>query len=195
MTTRSGWRLLLLAPLALLAACEYSVSGCGGQLCVGGSGGGSEPACEDGECSCPDSDVVDREMLREVTLVRRLYLSCPGSDRPDFPNMSFDHTLDDAATAHARDMARYRFESLTGSDGLGVGERVARYAEPGFSLDARLAQLVASDVGGAREAVDEWLRSGADCATLLSAHYSHLGAACERGGDGRTRWSLVLGGS
>lgn len=183
----------------ILAACEYSVSGCDGPLCVNASSGfGEEGSCEGiGDCTyrCPRPSDVDTDLLREVTLARRMVKSCVGVSSPRFPNMTFNQTLDDAAGNHAVDMAHMGFESIIGSDGLDVRDRVEQVAARNFGLDAELAQLVATGVGSAFDAVDYWLESPADCALLLSDRFSHLGAACETDRRGLARWSLVLGGA
>ena len=190
----------MLVVCALFVGCEYRVSGCEGPLCV--SAGGAHyygaSTCEQGAgCAerCPSARDVDDDMLREVTLARRLYESCAAVDSPRYPNMTFDPTLDSAAVDHARDMARFDFESEIGSDGLDVYDRVAAVASESFGLDTHLAQLVASGAYDARDAVDFWLSNPAQCALLLSERYSHLGASCRSDAGDRTRWSLVLGGS
>lgn len=192
--------LVVLLLSSVLVACEYSVSGCDGPLCVNASSGfGEEGSCEGGaNCvyRCPTPDDVDAGFLREVTLARRLVESCSAIASPRFPNMTFNQTLDDAARDHAVDMARVGFESIIGSDGLDVHDRVEQVADRRFGLDAELAQLVVSGVGSAFDAVDYWIESPADCALLLSDRFSHLGAACETDrSTGLTRWSLVLGGA
>ena len=185
--------------ISILAACEYRVSGCEGPLCVSASSGFGEADSCDGVTGCafrcPSPENVDAGLLREVTLARRLVESCASAASPRFPNMTFNQTLDEAASDHAVDMARVGFESVIGSDGLDVRDRVEQVADQGFGLDAELAQLVVSEVGSAFDAVDYWLENPADCALLLSDRFSHLGAACEIDRRGLTRWSLVLGGS
>lgn len=191
--------LVVLLLSCILAACEYNVSGCDGPLCVSASSGfGEEANCEGtAGCTyrCPKPDDVDAGLLREVTLARRLVKFCAAVASPRFPNMTFNQTLDDAASEHAVDMARMGFESIIGSDGLDVSDRVEQVADRSFGLDAELAQLVVSGVSSAFDAVDYWLESPADCALLLSDRFSHLGAACETDHRGLTRWSLVMGGA
>ncbi|MGB0865331.1 MAG: CAP domain-containing protein [Granulosicoccaceae bacterium] len=190
-------RLATFALLLFLYGCEYRVTGCDGPVCVHATTGVDDSAqCElDRNCACPSARDVNAAMLREVSIARRLYQSCHQVQPLLFPNMTFDQTLDTAATDHAVDMARYRFESVIGSDGLDVYDRVQRRAGSGFSLDVELAQLVNTDAFSAYDAVEAWLISDTQCAVLMSDRYSHLGAACARGTDGRIRWSLVLGGA
>lgn len=196
MMMRLGY-LLVLASLAV--GCEYQVSGCDGPLCVNaGNGPVISAGCEsEAGCAtrCPSAQAVDENMLREVTLARRFYASCPNSAAPQFANMTFDGTLDDAAYVHAEDMARYGFVSAIGSDGLDVEDRVDALASGSYSLDNHLAQLVASGAHDAAGAVDYWLSNPAQCALLLSDKYSHLGSACSSRSGDYSRWSLVLGGS
>lgn len=191
--------LVVLLLSCFLVACEYSVSGCDGPLCVNASSGfGEEGDCEGAAgCTylCPEPADVDADFLREVTLARRFVKSCAAVSSPRFPNMTFNQTLDDAASEHAVDMVRMDFESIIGSDGLDVSDRVEQVADRSFALDAELAQLVTRGVGNAFDAVDDWLENPADCALLLSDRFSHLGAACETDHRGLTRWSLVLGGA
>ncbi len=187
---------LVLLLLGLASSCEYSLSGCDGSVCVSSQQGEIDTDCErEPGCasSCPAASTLNASMLREVSLARRLFLSCPAVESPTVVGMTLDATLDEAATVHAGDMAEYDFEAVTGSDGLGVHERVEATAAAGYGLDEHLAQLVLSGASDAEEAVNHWLDNPAHCAVLLSDLYSHLGAACAEG-DELTRWSLVLGG-
>ncbi len=192
-------KMIALLALFLLSACDYTVSGCEGAFCVNASTGPHvlEYCDATGRCTtrCPDAQTVDESMLREITLARRLVKYCPAEHSVAFPNMTFDQTLDSAASSHAADMAKNNFVSNTGSDGLNVFDRVDALAGDGFSLDKQLAQLVVSGFSDAADVVDYWLDNPAHCAVLLSDKYSHLGASCAAAVGEQTRWSVVLGGS
>ncbi|MEM7376764.1 MAG: CAP domain-containing protein [Pseudomonadota bacterium] len=182
--------------LALVGCDDASVSGCLGPLCFVGS---TESACEElGHCLCPTADALDAAVASTVSAVRAAARSCGTVGFTPTTTVAWNATLDLAATNHADDMRAFQFTDPTGSDGLGVADRVAAVAAPTFPFDQTLHQLVAEGEPSLDAVIDTWLGTPAACASLMAVDVSQVGIACA----GNTavsarepnRWSLVLGG-
>jgi uncharacterized protein YkwD len=81
--------------------------------------------------------------------------------------------LEDAARAHARDMAAHGFLGHEGSDESMPAERAT---QAGYSW-AAVAENVARGQTTAEEVVNTWLGSPGHCANLMNPRYSESGAA------------------
>jgi len=79
--------------------------------------------------------------------------------------------LEEAATAHAEDMARHGFVSHTGSDGSDVVTRVKR---AGYT-PAYYGEIIVRVSGGAEAAFDWWWDSELHHSTMLGAAYREFG--------------------
>ncbi|MEM6985192.1 MAG: CAP domain-containing protein [Pseudomonadota bacterium] len=196
MNTRSGavWAL----PLSLLlSACDSSsVSGCLGPLCFIGS---NNSDCNDiGHCLCPAAHDLDLDLAQALSDLRNSARQCGNVFNASAPAMSWNATLDAAATDHADDMRAFGFTDPIGSDGLSVANRVAAVAPLGFRYDQTLVQLVADGEPSLDRVLDHWLATPASCNSLMSTNLSHAGIACAGNSSviarEVNRWSLVLGG-
>lgn len=105
--------------------------------------------------------------------------------------LRLDARLADAASAHARDMARHGFLRHEGSDGSSPGERATRAGYRWRSI----AENVAAGQATARQVVQEWLRSPVHCAALMGADFTEMGVAYAVNieSDGGIYWSQKLG--
>jgi uncharacterized protein YkwD len=103
-------------------------------------------------------------------------------DYPPGPPLTRSPLLDQAARAHAEDMARKSFLAHTGSDGSNPGERAAR---AGYDWHT-IAENVASGQTSADDIAATWLDSAGHCANLMDAKYSETGIGYALNpGDGR----------
>lgn len=90
-------------------------------------------------------------------------------------------------------MAEHNFFDHTGSDGLGITDRITAV---GYDWDRARENLVArNEAISAAEAVDEWLRSATHCASLMDAEVVDMGIAYVRdvtGSDFTSYWTQVM---
>lgn len=107
---------------------------------------------------------------------------CGATEFPPSPPLARSPALDQAARAHAEDMARNSFLAHTGSDGSNPGERVSR---TGYHWEA-VAENVASGQTSADDIAATWLGSPGHCENLMDAKYAETGIAYALNpGDGR----------
>lgn len=107
---------------------------------------------------------------------------CGGIEFPPAEPLARSRALDEAARAHAEDMARNSFLAHTGSDGSNPGDRAAR---AGYDWEV-VAENVASGQTSADDIAATWLKSAGHCENLRDAKYSDTGIAYALNpGDGR----------
>ena len=128
-----------------------------------------------------DADLLDR-VLGRLNNIRSEGGRCGGSEFPPGEPLTRSPALDEAARAHAEDMARNSFLAHTGSDGSNPGERAAR-----AGYDWRVvAENVASGQTSPDDIAATWLESPGHCANLRDAKYFETGIAYALNpGDGR----------
>jgi uncharacterized protein YkwD len=91
-----------------------------------------------------------------------------------------------AAEYHARDQARMRLMTHTGSDGSDAGHRISRQGYPWSAW----GENVAYGYPSARSVVRAWMRSSGHRANILGRSFRHVGVGVERAGDGLLYWTL-----
>jgi uncharacterized protein YkwD len=106
------------------------------------------------------------------------------------PPLSASRTLDDAASAHARDMARKTFFDHRGSDGRQPKDRVLR-----AGYQPRLTgENIAYGPESAEEVVAGWLASPGHCANIMDSRFQHLGVGVASGRKrGEIYWVQTFG--
>jgi len=177
-------------------ACD-SVQLCGEYACVW-----YQNDCEETDnCAeprqCESAGSIRDRAPRIVAQLRDAQRSCGGSATVNLPGgtnhvLRWDETLAGLSDSHVRDMAKNRFESFIGSDGLSTSERVSR-AGVEFTL---AFESVTSGPQTAAEAINHWLDINTDCEQLIDSGTTRIGMACavsERG-TGGPYWSLLLVG-
>lgn len=128
-----------------------------------------------------DAALLD-SVLQRLNEIRAEGGRCGDNEFPSSPPLTRSPALDDAARAHAEDMARNSFLAHTGSDGSNPGERVTR---AGYDWHV-VAENVASGQTSADEVAATWLESAGHCENLRDAKYSETGLAFALNpGDGR----------
>ena len=139
-----------------------------------------------------DAGLLDR-VLRRLNEIRAEGGPCGTTEYPPARALARSSALDEAARAHAEDMARNSFLAHTGSDGSNPGERATR---AGYEW-----QVVAENVAAGQTSADDiaatWLDSAGHCENLRDAKYSETGIAYALNpGDGRDiYWVQVYAGS
>ena len=128
-----------------------------------------------------DAALLDN-VLEHLNAIRARGGRCGGAEYPPSPPLARSAALDQAARAHAEDMASNSFLAHTGSDGSNPGERVSR---AGYHWDV-VAENVASGQTSADDVAATWLESPGHCANLMDAKYAETGIAYGLNpGDGR----------
>ena len=128
-----------------------------------------------------DAALLDR-VLQRLNDIRAEGGRCGGTEFPPGQPLKRSPALEDAARAHARDMAENSFLAHTGSDGSNPGDRATR---AGYDWQT-IAENVASGQTSPDDIAATWLESPGHCANLRDAKYSETGIAYALNpGDGR----------
>ncbi len=107
------------------------------------------------------------------------------------PPLRYHPLLDQAALAHARDMATHSFMAHEGRDGSSFDARISRAGYRWRSV----AENVAAGQPSADEVVRDWLRSPGHCANLMNPAFTEMGLAFAtnpRSADG-IYWAQTFG--
>lgn len=138
-----------------------------------------------------DADATARRLLALVNEARASSRACGNKAFAPAPSLRRSTLLDQAARAHARDMAARQVLSHTGGDGSRARDRVERV---GYAWQA-LGENVAAGHRNAEDALASWLRSPGHCANVMNAEFTEMGtgvatnAASEEG----VFWVQVFG--
>jgi uncharacterized protein YkwD len=138
-----------------------------------------------------DSDATVRARVVElVNDARRKPRKC-GSERfAAAPALKASGDLSDAATSHARDMARKKFFDHRGSDGSQPRDRVLRTGYK-FKLTG---ENIALGPETAEEVVAGWLASPGHCANIMEPRFQNIGVGLATGrGRGQVYWVQTFG--
>jgi uncharacterized protein YkwD len=106
------------------------------------------------------------------------------------PPLSVSRSLNDAATDHARDMARRNYFDHRARDGSQPKERILRAGyEPRLS-----GENIAFGPESAEEVVAGWLDSPGHCANIMEPTFEHIGVGVATGKKrGRIYWVQTFG--
>ncbi len=134
---------------------------------------------------------VARKVLDLVNQARAKERECGRTSHPAAPPLKANARLDQAALAHASDMAAHGYFSHDGRDGSAPAVRVSR---AGYAWQAT-GENIAAGNPSVDETVAGWLRSPAHCANIMEARFTELGvgfAVSERSEMG-IYWVQVFG--
>ena len=139
--------------------------------------------------SCPASLAADAVVAREsnakvrarvIALVNeaRSHSRRCGAERfPAAAPLGESNLLNDAAAAHARDMARRKYFEHRGRDGSQPRDRVRR-----AGYESRLTgENIALGPESAEEVVDGWLASPGHCANIMDSRFREIGVGLALG--------------
>ncbi len=143
------------------------------------------------DAAARDSDTRVRARVVElVNDARRKPRRC-GSERfAAAPALNASGPLSDAATIHARDMARKKYFDHRGSDGSQPKDRVQR-----AGYKSRLTgENIALGPETAEEVVAGWLASPGHCANIMDSRFQNIGVGLATGrGRGQIYWVQTFG--
>ena len=112
-----------------------------------------------------------------VNEARRHRRRCGSEQFPAAAPLSVSQKLDEAAAAHARDMAKRKFFEHRGSNGSQPRDRVRR-----AGYDSRLTgENIALGPESAEEVVAGWLASPGHCANIMDARFQQIGVGLSVG--------------
>ncbi len=116
--------------------------------------------------------LADR-MLSLVNTARAAPRNCGDKPFAAAPALGWNATLEQAASAHAGDMARNNYFSHTARDGSSPAQRVSR-AGYGYRMTG---ENIAGGQQTAEAAVAGWIKSPGHCANLMHPGYTDMGVA------------------
>lgn len=141
-------------------------------------------------CDSPDAD-FKLAVLALINESRAAGRQCGSEFFGVTAALIWSDNLAQAAVRHSVDMASNNFFSHTGSDGLGIADRVR---ESGFS-SAYVGENIAAGYRSAQAAHNGLLDSSGHCANIMRPSYDSVGAACivDDRSDFRNYWTFVFG--
>jgi len=141
--------------------------------------------------SPPPLSAEAQDTLRRVNAYRAAGATC-GSERFEpAPPLAWNTKLEQAAAAHARDMAARRTMSHSGGDGSGMSERVGRV---GYNWGA-LGENVSAGYKSVAEGLEGWMKSPGHCSNLMGAQFREVGVGAANAPGDTYGWyrAMVLG--
>jgi uncharacterized protein YkwD len=138
-----------------------------------------------------ESSATIRERVVELVNVARSSPRRCGSERfPAAPALKVSRKLNDAASDHARRMARKNFFDHRGDDGSQPRDRVLR-AGYQFKLTG---ENIALGPESAEEVVAGWLASPDHCSNIMESRFHDMGVGIATGrGRGKIYWVQTFG--
>jgi uncharacterized protein YkwD len=133
---------------------------------------------------------INARVISLVNAARSKGARCGSARRPSVPPLREMPELKEAATRHARDMARTNYFEHRGRDGSEPKDRVLR-----AGYRARLTgENIAYGPDSAEEVVAGWLASPGHCENIMDARFEHIGVGFAVGrGRGRVYWVQNFG--
>ena len=136
------------------------------------------------------SSQVRARVVELVNEARSHARRCGREKFPAAPALGVSRKLNDAAAAHARDMARRKYFEHQGSDGSQPRDRVQR-----AGYQSRLTgENIALGPESAEEVVAGWLDSPGHCANIMDARFRDIGVGLASGTKrGQIYWVQTFG--
>lgn len=133
---------------------------------------------------------VGTRVVELVNLARSKGRKCGSVRYAAVPPLTASPRLNEAATSHARDMARNHFFEHSGSDGSQPKDRVLR-----AGYQSRLTgENIALGPESAEEAVAGWLASPGHCENIMEPRFRDIGVGMVSGrGRGQIYWVQTFG--
>jgi uncharacterized protein YkwD len=134
-----------------------------------------------------DPAAVAERVLELVNAARKQSRRCGDREISAAPPLSLSPALIEAASRHARDMARHGAFAHLGSDGSQPGERLLR---AGYRWRT-VGENIAAGQSGADAVVTDWLDSPEHCSNMMGRQFSEMGVgfAIAPSGDPVIYWA------
>jgi len=121
-----------------------------------------------------DSDGVSAAMLTLFNNARATDRQCGSISYSASEALTWNTALERAAVDHNNDMVDNNFFGHTGSDGLGVSDRITAQ---GYSWRA-VGENIAAGQRTTTDAVAGWLASAGHCSNIMSPDYADVAVSC-----------------
>jgi uncharacterized protein YkwD len=133
---------------------------------------------------------INARVITLVNAARGRGARCGSVRRPSVPPLREMRELSNAASRHARDMARANYFEHRGRDGSQPKDRVLRAGyRPSLT-----GENIAFGPESAEEVVAGWLASPGHCENIMDARFEHIGVGFAVGrGRGRVYWVQNFG--
>jgi len=118
------------------------------------------------------------EFLSRINSTRQKGCNCGAQYMPPAPPITWNNDLEDAATGHAKDMAKRNYFNHTSKDGRSMAERIqnAGYTYKGFKSYA-IGENIAAGQESIGEVMDGWFKSEGHCLNLMNPDFREVGVA------------------
>jgi uncharacterized protein YkwD len=124
------------------------------------------------DCGLPD---FKNEVLSRLNAYRTSGLICGTEVMAPTTPVVWNEQLQQAATAHANDMANNNFVGHTGSDGSTSAERKARY---GYVIKTLGFENVAALAPKVEEVMNAWRKSPNHCQAMMRSEIKEIAVSC-----------------
>lgn len=148
-----------------------------------------QPQSSDGDATCTSASHFQSDMLNRVNRIRAAGALCGVVRYPPTGPLRWNSKLQQAASAHAHDMADHNFfNHKSATNGTTLSERLRsvgyRFQTAGENIGAGPATVA--------QVVDMWVASPGHCVTLMTAKFVDLGASCKNNSNSyyKTYWTL-----
>lgn len=130
------------------------------------------------------------EFLSRINSTRTKGCNCGDTYFPPATPLTWNDKLFDAATGHAKDMAKRTYFSHTSKDGRSMEDRIvfAGYKFKGFKSFA-IGENIAQGQLNIAEVMDGWFKSEGHCKNLMNPDFKEVGVA-----EYNTYWVQDFGG-
>jgi uncharacterized protein YkwD len=128
------------------------------------------------------------DTLRRINAYRAAGAQCGQQRFEPAPPLAWSAQLEQAAVAHARDMAARRSMSHTGGDGSSMSDRVARV---GYHWGA-LGENVSAGYRTVPEGLDGWMKSPGHCGNIMGAQFREVGVGAANAPGGGYGWFRAM---
>ncbi|WP_184542425.1 CAP domain-containing protein [Mucilaginibacter sp. FT3.2] len=136
------------------------------------------------------SNEFKSEFLSRINQTRAKGCNCGDTYFPPAPALTWNDNLFDAATGHAKDMAKRNYFSHTSKDGRSMQNRIvaAGFAFKGYKSFA-IGENIAQGQQSIAEVMDGWFKSEGHCRNLMNPDFKEVGVA-----EYKTYWVQDFGG-
>lgn len=138
----------------------------------------------------PGSAPFKKEFLELINRTRKKGCKCGVSKMPPAAPLVWNDQLEDAALAHAKDMATKQYFSHESKDGRTIKDRIFKvgYTNKGFK-SYEIGENIAQGQESIAEVVEGWFKSDGHCRNLMRPTFKEIGVATYN-----TYWVQDFGG-
>lgn len=132
-----------------------------------------------------------QDALNRINAYRAAGASCGSRSYEPAPPLAWSPRLEQAAQAHARDMARRRATSHSGGEGSTLSDRVASV---GYTW-AALGENVSAGYLSIPDALEGWMKSPSHCGNIMGRQFREVGLGAAHSAADAYGWyrAMVLG--